>query len=81
MTYTPETRAIAARLGEVSRRFQETVEAQRRDQIDTGQNLVDAVVALTAAIDRSNELIPLFREYGDTFNELMDSIADPDDED
>jgi hypothetical protein len=75
MSYTPEQRAIAARLGDISRRFRERTEAQQQAQITTGRNMIDAVAALTAAMDRSNELMPLFREYGDAFNELLDSIA------
>jgi hypothetical protein len=75
MSYTPEQRAIAARLGDISRRFRERAEAQQQAQITTGRNVINVVAALTAAMDRSNELMPLFREYSDAFNELLVSIA------
>jgi hypothetical protein len=75
MSYTPEQRALAARLGDISRRFRTTVAAQQQAHIETGRDMIDAVTALTAAMERSNEIAPIFDEYIHTAAELFDSIA------
>jgi hypothetical protein len=75
MSYSPEQRAIAARLGDISRRLHDKVSAQQQAHVDTGRHLIDAVTALTAAMDRSNEIAPIFDEYMNTAAELFDSIA------
>ena len=47
---------------------------ERDEQVKTGQTMIDAVAALTAAMERSNELTTLFLEHGDAFREFMDSL-------
>jgi len=72
--YTPEQRAIIARMGDISARYHETVRRHQVAQLETGQKMLDAVSALTAAIDRSNELTTLFLQHGDAFREFLDTL-------
>lgn len=74
MDYTPEQRAIIVRMGEISAQIEATVARHRETQIAAGGSMVDAVAALTAAIDRSNELMPLFLQHGDAFREFLDTL-------
>jgi hypothetical protein len=74
MDYTPEQRAIIARIGDISARYHAIVEEHRRAQIAAGGAMLDAISALTAAIDRSNELAPLFLAHGDAFREFLDTL-------
>ena len=74
MDYTPEQRAIITRIGEVSTRYHTMLERHRTAQVQAGQTLVEAAVAVAVAIERSNELAPLFREHGDLFREFLDSL-------
>jgi len=74
MNYTPEQRAIIQRIGEISARFDATVASHREAQVAAGRNLIDAVAALTTAIERSNELMPLFLQHGDAFREFLDTL-------
>jgi hypothetical protein len=39
-----------------------------------GQNLIDAVTALTTAIRQSNEIGVLFTQHGDLFREFLDTL-------
>jgi hypothetical protein len=74
MDYTAHQRALIARMGDAARQFRDTVEAQRRAQSIAGRSLIDAVTALTAAIERSNEMTPPFLEYVDAFHEFLDTL-------
>jgi hypothetical protein len=74
MDYTPEQRALIARMGEVSRRYHAAMERHRQSQLTVGRTLVEAVAALTVAMEHSNELTPLFQEHGDLFREFLDSL-------
>jgi hypothetical protein len=74
MTYTPEQRALIQRIGEISQRFNETLRRQQEAQLAEGQHLIDAVTALTAAMNRSRELMPLFQQHGDAFREFLDTL-------
>ena len=74
MDYTPEQRAIIARMSDLSTRYHAPVARQRDAQARAGQTMIDAVAALTAAMERSNELTTLFLEHGDAFREFMDSL-------
>jgi hypothetical protein len=74
MNYTPEQRAIIARIGNISARYYAIAEQHRLAQIAAGRATLDAISALTAAIDRSNELAPLFLEHGDAFREFLDTL-------
>jgi hypothetical protein len=72
--YTPEQRAILARLGGASLRIRETIGAQRNEHVAAAGGITEAAAALAAAIERSDRLWPLFVEYVDTFQELVDSL-------
>jgi hypothetical protein len=74
LDYTLEQRAIIRRIGEVSTQINETVAAHKTAQINTARDMLDAVTALTAAIDRSNELLPLFLRHGDLWREFLDTL-------
>ena len=74
MEYNEEQRAIIIRMGEISAQIEATVARHREAQIAAGRNMIDAVTALTAAIDRSNELWPLFQQHGDAFREFLDTL-------
>ena len=52
MNYTPEQRAIIARMGDVSARYHATVARHRDAQLRAGQTMIDAVAALTAVMER-----------------------------
>ena len=74
MQYTEEQRAIIQRIGDISAEMDATVTRHREAQIAAGRNMVDAMTALAAAIDRSNELWPLFQRHGDAFREFLDTL-------
>ena len=74
VNYTPEQRAIIARMGDVSARYHATVVRHRDAQLRAGQTMIDAVAALTAVMERSNELTTLFLEHGDAFREFLDTL-------
>jgi hypothetical protein len=74
MDYTPEQRAIIARIGDISARYHDTVRRHQVAQTEAGQRMLDAVSALTAVMERSNELTTLFLEHGDAFREFLDSL-------
>ena len=74
MDYNKEQRAIIRRIGEISAEMEATVARHREAQIAAGRNMIDAMTALASAIDRSNELWPLFRRHGDAFREFLDTL-------
>ena len=74
MNYTAEQRAIIARLGDSSRQCNEMAARHRAEQIQSGRNMIDAVTALTQAIDRSNELAVLHQRHGDLWREFLDTL-------
>jgi hypothetical protein len=72
--YTPEQRALRARLGDISKRIRATVAEQDESHIVAATGITGAAQALAAAIERSNRISPLFTEYVDAFNEFVDSL-------
>jgi hypothetical protein len=88
MNYTPEQRAIIARMGNASRRIREARARHRNAQNLTTSGINDsivsmtnavsalaqAVVALSVATEQSNELEPLFEEHANAFHEFLDSL-------
>jgi hypothetical protein len=76
VSFTPKQRAIAVRLDDVSRRLREKTDAQQQVPLTVGSSMDDAVAALTAALDQTNEIMPLFREHGETFRELLNAIVE-----
>jgi hypothetical protein len=85
MNYTAEQRAIIQRMGEISRQFDMVLVRHREAQAAANAAQVgvsrDVVLALSAAIGRlamateqSNELWPLFKQHGDAFRELLDTL-------
>ena len=74
MPYTQEQRELIRRIGEVSAQMRATVASHQAAQLTAARNMLDAATALTAAIDRSNELLPLFLHHGDLWREFLDSL-------
>jgi hypothetical protein len=74
MDYTPEQRAIIARLGDISARFDAAAEANQVAQAAAARNIVEMGNALLAAVERSGELVNLNRQYGDAFREFLDTL-------
>jgi hypothetical protein len=74
MNYTDEQRAIVQRISQTSVRLQSIVAAQKAAQATQAENLLEAVMNLTTAIECSNELLPVFQEYGDLFREFLDTL-------
>lgn len=74
MNYTTEQLALIRRMGEVSSRIDQTMTRHRAANAAAGQNLIDAVTALTQAIQQSNELDVLSKQHGDLFREFLDTL-------
>jgi hypothetical protein len=81
MDYTPEQRALITRMGELSRRMDETVQRHKREQVSVGQDMVDIGTRLVAAIERMNvvsqqsdETMAIFLAHGDAFREFLDTL-------
>ena len=56
MDYTPEQRAIIARMSDLSTRYHAAVARQRDAQARAGQTMIDAVAALATAIERDEQV-------------------------
>ena len=56
MDYTPEQRAIIARMSDLSTRYHVAVARQRDAQARAGQTMIDAVAALATAIERDEQV-------------------------
>ena len=74
MDYSAEQRAIIARLGEISAEFNTAVARQQNAQEIAGQNMIDAVTALTMAMNQSRELVLLHQRYGDLWHEFLNTL-------
>jgi hypothetical protein len=74
MEYTAEQRDLIRRIGEVSARMDQLMAEHRMAHAAAGQNLIDAVTALTTAIRQSNEIGVLFTQHGDLFREFLDTL-------
>lgn len=74
MEYTPEQRAIIQRIGDVNKRLDEAMVRSREAHATAGHDLLDAVRALTDAIDRSTEITALCLQHGDLFREFLDTL-------
>jgi len=74
MEYTEEQHALIQRMGEVSARMDQLMAEHRAAHAVAGQNLIDAVTALTTAIRQSNEIGFLFTQHGDLFREFLDTL-------
>lgn len=75
MDYNDEQRAIITRIGEASAQIRATVAAHRQAQAAAGRGMIDAVTALTQAIERSNELGPLLERHNDLWLEFLDTLT------
>jgi hypothetical protein len=86
MNYTVEQRAIVQRMGEISRQFDAVLARHCEEQAAANVAQVeisrDVVTALARAIDRlsvateqSNELWPLFCQYGAVFRDFLDTLC------
>jgi len=74
MTYTEEQRAIIARMGDINKRIEAAETRRRTNHRAMANNLTDLGANLIAAIERSDELGRLNREYGDAFREFLDTL-------
>lgn len=74
MNYTDEQQALIRRIGEVSARMDQVMAEHRAAHAAAGQNLINAVTALTDAIRQSNEIGVLFAQHGDLFREFLDTL-------
>ena len=74
MTYTEQQLAIIRRVGEISARIRAVAAAHRTAQADEARHLIDAITALTNAINRSAEMGRLCEEHGDAFREFLDTL-------
>jgi hypothetical protein len=72
MEYNNEQRAIIRRIGEISARFDAAMEADRAARATISHNIIGT--ELIAAIERSNEIGVLQREYGNAFREFLDTL-------
>jgi len=74
MTYTEEQRAIIARMGEISRRFDEAAINHHATQSQLGHDLVDLAARMLDAINQTGELVTLNKQHGDAFREFLDTL-------
>ena len=74
MSLTPEQRAIAARLGALSREYEEKLRSNQIAQADARQRVLNAAGELQYAIDRNMELLDIFRRHNDAFAEFIDTL-------
>jgi len=74
MNYNEEQRAIIRRMGDISARIRETAAAHAVAQAEEAQHLIDAITALTNAMNRSAEMHRLATEHGDAFREFLDTL-------
>jgi hypothetical protein len=71
MKYNDEQRAAASRLQEISVRWDATMAAEHAAHATMSH---DIFTELTAAIERSNEIGALQREYGVAFREFLNTL-------
>lgn len=74
MEYSPEQRAIIARMGELSQQMREVRAAQDAISVNQGQNLIQAATALTEMMRLNGELTALAERHGDAFREFLDTL-------
>lgn len=74
MEYTAEQLALIRRMGEISARMNQLMIEHHAAHTDAAQNLVDAITALTTAIQQSSEVLALFTQHGDLFREFLDTL-------
>jgi hypothetical protein len=68
-----EQRAIIARLGAISARFDDAIAQAAAAQIAAGQNILNVGTRLVTAMNSLQEIVTLQREYGDALRELLDT--------
>jgi hypothetical protein len=74
MSLTPEQRAIAARLGQLSREYEEKLRSNQIAQAEARQRVLTAAGELQHAVDRNMELLDIFRRHNDAFAEFIDTL-------
>jgi hypothetical protein len=74
MTYTDEQRAIIARMGKISRRFDETAVNHHAAQAQAGHDLIDLATRMLAVINQTGALVTLNKQHGDAFREFLDTL-------
>jgi hypothetical protein len=74
MALTPQQRAIAVRLGVLSREYEEKLRANQIAQAEARQRVLDASANLQYATDRNMELLDIFRRHNDAFAEFIDTL-------
>lgn len=75
MEYNDEQRAIIRRIGEISARYDAAMEADRAAHATMSRNILDLGAELLAAMERSNEIGALQRDYGNAFREFLDTLS------
>jgi orotidine-5'-phosphate decarboxylase len=74
MTYNEEQRAIIARIGEISARFDAAHQHATAAQVAAGANVLNIGRALVTAMESAQELTALQKEYGDAFREFLETL-------
>jgi hypothetical protein len=74
MSLTPEQRAIANRLGDLSREYEAKLRANQIAQAEARQRVLNAAGELQIAVDRNMELLDIFRRHNDAFAEFIDTL-------
>jgi hypothetical protein len=74
MDYTPQQRAIITRIGEISAQLDATLIRHHANQAAAGRSMIDAVTALTDAINRAAEIGELTQRHGDLWREFLDTL-------
>jgi len=74
MEYNEEQRAIIHRMGEISARLDAAVTDDRTAHETVSITLLNLGVELSAAMQRSNEIGALQKQWGDAFREFLDTL-------
>jgi hypothetical protein len=69
MSLPPDRRAIAARMGALSREFEEKLRSNQIAQDEARKRMLNAT-------DQNMELLDIFRRHNDAFAEFIDTITE-----
>lgn len=74
MTYTDDQRAIIERMGEISRRMDAMLDANRETHAAASRDIAGLMGHLIESNARLSEIVSLNREHGDAFREFLDTL-------